>query len=449
MNAKSLYYLVALMMIIFATSCKDDVDHSIITPDKLPESAQTFLENYFPTNKITSANKYNQNENGSEQLYLTKLTDNILVYFDTKGEWLGIETPKGLSEKGKEVIFDKLPSYVGIKDEFNKHYANNKIIGLSKENNDELSFILDNNMKSYIIYTHEGWTYADMFLTGRYELPKKMVDFIKGDLQTTTKATPSYLDKYVLRFSGHRGYIYRFVDSDKTFIDFYENGEWFYIDNKDKKTINQEKVKKILPEDIYTTLRNNFADAEGTITTVARHNNESLYGVTYKEKKFALISKDNTIIEPPLEKAKEYINNGFKPQEELTFETRTNTGGAYHLRHAFIAKGKNTEIALVTDYEGAMRSISAGPITSSGEGVVALPEAILNAMPKAALTYVKEHYTADNPILSIHYNYSKDQNDISDRFYFTVLVPHNLKSIYFDAVTGKFIEEHTALVVGE
>lgn len=448
MNLKNLCYLGLLTMILFTTSCNDDVDHSSISPDKLPGSTLTFLEKYFPSNSIVSANKYDQNADGSEQLYLTKLTEGILIYFDTKGDWLGIDAPNGLAENGKELIFDKLPSYVGIKEEFNKHYANSKITRLYKEKDDELSFMLDDKVKSYIVYTDEGWTYADMFVAGRYELPKKVQDFIK-DLQLGTKATAQYSERYLLRFSGHRGYIYRFVDADNTFIDFYEDGEWFYMANKEKKSIDQAKIKGMLPEGVYTTLKDKFGDAESTITTVAKYNNGLLYGFAYKDKKFALISKDNAIIEPPLDKAKEYINNGFNPQEELTFETRLNTGGAYHLRHAFIARGKNIEIALVTDYEGGMRSISAGPITSSGENIVPLPETILNTMPKTALNYIKEHYTSENPILSIRYNYSKDQNDISDQFYFTVLVPHNLKFIYFDTVTGEFVEEHTAIVEQE
>lgn len=93
-----------------------------------------------------------------------------------------------------------------------------------------------------------------------------------------------------------------------------------------------------------------------------------------------------------------------------------------------------------------MRTISAGSITSEKNKVAPLPEAILNTMPKAALDYVKENYTSDNPIIQIRYNYSKSQDDVSDQFYFTLSVPNNLISIYFDAVTGEFIEEHKALL---
>ncbi len=428
------------MLTFIITSCEKNENTTIITPDKLPESSIAFISEYFPSVDIKEANKYIvDNPNINEYIYSAKLSDETLVYFDNDGEWYNIDALNGLNDAGKEIIFDKLPRYVGIKDEFNSYYAKQKITQLSKIQDDELSFVLDNKYQSYIIDTHEGWTYADGYSHDRYEIPANIMDLITG--KSTKDIGPMPI---LLRFTGHRGHIYRFIDIDKTYIDFYENGEWFYITNKIGSKINNSRFISEVPEEIRKTLTDNFSNAANTIMTITRYNNSSIYAFEFGEKKFAAISKDNKIIETPFDKAKEYIENGFNPKEELAYIVRLNTGGAYHLRHAFIAKSEYTTISLVTDYEGNMRTISAGPITSNKDETVALPENVLNDMPKAALDYVNEHYP-DSPIIQISYNYSQNQDDVSDQFYFTVSVPQNLKFIYFDSITGEFVKESTAI----
>lgn len=450
MNTKNTPYFIVLMLMLFVIiiSCKDDIenDNTSISADELPQDAITFLDRYFPNIKIINANKDHDGKYSS--LLGEQLGDKfgelfIVVFFDEKGEWLRVDAPNGLSETGKEIILEKLPNSVSVRDEFNSYYGDYKITNLIKEKYDEICFVLDHNYYSLIIDTHEGWTHADIYTEGRYEVPEDILFFIQFNLRPPTKGTPE-INSRLLRFKGSRGYIYRFIDIYRTYIDFYEDGEWFHIKNKDNNKIYQYIVDVLLPKSIYATLKDNFEGVEGNINTISRFNNGSLYGVQYQDNKFVLISKDNEVIEIPLDKAKAYIENGFYLDKELDYEVRPNTGGAYHLRHTFMATGKEISISLVTDYEGGMRSISAGPITSEKEKVVPLPKAVLSTMPNAAIDYVREYYDDDN-IIQISYNYSKSQDDVSDKFCLTVSVPNNLIFIYFEAITGEFLEEYKAI----
>lgn len=444
MNTNKLHFVVILMIAMFTASCKDDIDHTIITPEQLPEKTTTFLAKYFQDDDIISANKYDIDITNKEHLYLVNLKDNIQLHFNNEGEWLEINTPNGLSEAGKEIIFEKLPSYVDIKEEFNNYYSNQKITRLVNDTDDEIQFILDNKYSSYIIDAHEGTTYADMYAEGRYVIPEKILETINTQFKATTRETSPKNKGKLLRFNGHRGQIYRFIDYDNTLIDFYQNGDWFYITNKDGVSINKSRLINVLSNDIRTTLKDNFESATSTTTSITRYNNASLYGFYYQENKFALISKDNEIIEPPLDEAKAYIESGFNPTEELEYDVRQNTGGAYYLRYAFIATSESSKILLITDFEGKMRSISAGPITNDEKEIVPLTEAILNTMPKAALDYINENHP-DSPIIGISYNHSKDHDDISEEFSFAIHIPNNLKYISFNSVSGEYISEFNVL----
>lgn len=441
-STKNLHYLVIVMMIIFTASCKDDIDHSIITIDQLPGRSTEFLEKYFPDNNIISANKYDNND-AYGGLFLASLDENIEIYFDNEGGWLDIATPNGLSETGKEIIFDKLPNYVGIKEEFNGHYSNGKIINMHNNRDGQIEFVLDNKEVSYIIEGHEGWTYADKYSEGRYEIPDKIKEFFKSNLKSTTRDMPAP-SPFVLRFSGHKGYIYRYEGSNRTIIDFYENGEWFYIKQKDDKNIDIDYINNTIPEYIYTSLIENTEDAKDNITAITRYNNSSLYGFQYNKGYFTVIDKDGQIIDAPSSKAEEYITNHFPSNKYDKFYFHINTGGAYYLRYSLRAWSPDKEVRLQTDYQGNMRRISAGPITTTGIGIVPIPNSILETMPKAALEYVTENHP-DSPIIQIDYNFSKGNDDVSEEFSFTLHIPNNLKFIYFNSVTGEYIKEYNAM----
>lgn len=430
------------MIAMFTASCKDDIDHTIITPEQLPKDAITFLEKYFPGNNIIGSNKYNYD---SYSATLTDGAQDILVGFNGKGEWEAVTAPNGLPQTARKIIYDRLDNFIGVTEDFDSYYGNQKITKLYNDLNEEIKFVLDEKFISHIIYTNEGWTYADAYVNERYELPQKLINFIKGDFRSTSSRDVGPQPK-LLRFEGFRGYIYRFVISQETntYIDFYEDGEWFCIEDKASLLQNHIANMGILPESIYTTLKDNFEGAEENINTVTRFNNGTLYGVKYQENKFALISKDNEIIEPPLDEAKAYIESGFNPTEELEYDVRQNTGGAYYLRYAFIATSESSKILLITDFEGKMRSISAGPITNDEKEIVPLTEAILNTMPKAALDYINENHP-DSPIIGISYNHSKDHDDISEEFSFAIHIPNNLKYISFNSVSGEYISEFNVL----
>lgn len=444
MNTNKLHFVVILMIAMFTASCKDDIDHTIITPEQLPEKTTTFLAKYFQDDDIISANKYDIDITNKEHLYLVNLKDNIQLHFNNEGEWLEINTPNGLSEAGKEIIFEKLPSYVDIKEEFNNYYSNQKITRLVNDTDDEIQFILDNKYSSYIIDAHEGTTYADMYAEGRYVIPEKILETINTQFKSTTRETSPKNKGKLLRFNGHRGQIYRFIDYDNTLIDFYQNGDWFYITNKNGVSINKSRLINVLSNDIRTTLKDNFESATSTTTSITRYNNASLYGFYYQENKFALISKDNEIIESPLDKAKEYIAKHFTSNEDTKFYFHINTGGAYYLRYSLLALSPNSEVRIQTDYQGNMRRISAGPITSTGTGIVPIPSSILDTMPKAALDYINENHP-DSPIIVISYNHSKDHDDISEEFSFAIHIPNNLKYISFNSVSGEYISEFNVL----
>lgn len=72
--------MVALFASVSFVSCKD----VIITADKLPATAQTFIKEYFPGSDISYAKK---DKELTKTTYEVVLQDGTEIDFDSKGQW--------------------------------------------------------------------------------------------------------------------------------------------------------------------------------------------------------------------------------------------------------------------------------------------------------------------------------------------------------------------------
>ena len=318
--------------------------------------------------------------------------------------------------------------------ELNEQYSNVKITVLSNYGNGEYFISLDNNKKFRDIDGHEGYVLAEILDgEGQYAVPEKIKEFISNYLIIGTSASENKAYPDILKFSGFRGNIYRLLVADQAFVDFYQDGEWFYMKNTGTQKVIQNLFIKALPENMINVLTEGHPDVSSSLMAITRFNKNKYYGFDLDNNKFVLIDSKNKIIEPPLDKAKEIIRKGFNLEEELQYEVRSNTTSPYFLRYAFITTGPES-ISLLTDIEGNMRDISSRP----------LPKAIIEMLPSQTLNYLETNHP-NNEIINISYSYSINQDDIPEEIYLMMRVPNNLKVLIFDSKTGEYLEEFNVL----
>lgn len=430
MKQKKLFYLICTLFIFAFASCSDDDDNHI-NKDQLPTGATSFLQQYLPDHDFVSATQY---EIYGQYIYEVNLSGGILASFDTQGNWNLVQSEQGLPKTLQSLLSPQ------SEDKLAKDYPNARIITLSKYKNGDIFIALDNAKMFLDTDTPEGYTLATI-LDGRENIPDKVKLFIS---QYMTGINSDYI---VLMYSGFRGNIYRLLITDKTVIDFYSDGEWFYMKDIGTSTNIQNFFIEAIPEGIYKVL----TEQQGyypisSLVGITRFNNNSIYGFDFGKNYFLAINTEYKIVDPPLTKIKEYIKQGFNPQIELQYNVTRNTSNAYFLRYAFKISGEG-QINLVTDVEGNMRNISAGPI-STAEGVSKpLPKAILEMLPNATtiMNYLETNYP-DKEVIRISHSYSVSQEDIPEYVNLTIRIPNNLKILVFNNQTGEFVKEYNLIV---
>lgn len=431
MKTRSFFYLVFSILVLSFASCSDEDKDNSIKQDELPEKVQTFLNEYLPNNKFISAHI----EGYGASFYTVQLDKDIEVVFSLDGTWLYMQSQNGLPENAKALLSENSQK------ELNEKYSNNKVIGISDIGNGEHYIMLNNKREFRDIEAHEGYVLAEK-LTGeeQYLLPDKIKKFISQNFAEIYQTSTSF---NILKFSGFRGDIYRLLLGNQAFVDFYKDGEWFYMKELGDKRLLSTTLIGEIPKDILKALVEKDPTAISTLTSITRFNNYKLYGFEFGNKKFAVVDSDNKIIEPPLDKAKEYITKVFDPKSELQYEVRSNTSSPYFLRYAFIVTGQE-RISLVTDIDGNMRNIGAGPITNEPGKSVALPKAALDMLPKAITTYLDTTYP-EKDIIQITHSYSVKQDDIPEEINLIMAIPNNLKVLIFKSDTGEFIKDYTVI----
>lgn len=78
--------LIALLGLA-ASACSDDKDE-VITSDKLPASARTFVSQYYPAANIVFAQK-------DKDEYEAVLSDDTRIEFNKQGDWSDVDAPVG------------------------------------------------------------------------------------------------------------------------------------------------------------------------------------------------------------------------------------------------------------------------------------------------------------------------------------------------------------------
>lgn len=89
----------SLMMVGTMMACSDDDDNdkdieTIITVSNLPQKAQTFISDYYPTAKVLSVKK--ELDHGVV-LYDVDFTNGQEIVFNSDGEWIEVDAPDGQS----------------------------------------------------------------------------------------------------------------------------------------------------------------------------------------------------------------------------------------------------------------------------------------------------------------------------------------------------------------
>lgn len=438
MKTKSLLYILLSVLIFAFASCSDDDKNEInyVKHDELPEKVQAFLNEYLPNIKFVSAIKhYNEGD-----IYAVTLDGDIEVVH-SKDDWASVLCKKGLPESVKNLLSNESHT------QLNDMHAGTKVVGLVKSTIDgSILVALANNKMLTDMFSHEGHVLGEILTNEQVRgLPEKLHLFLKDILNISTRSSPVSTGFQMVRFSGFKGTIYRLRITPTSSMDFYEDGEWFFMKEAGSTGIIKNVLMKAIPDDIKAALERERPNAIASTEYVTRFNNNVLYGFTLADKSFVLIDSQNKIVYPPLDKAKEYIKNGFGIETGLEYKVTPNSSKPYFLRYGFVATGKTEAISLATDVEGNILNVSAGPITTEVGKTIALPRGLVEMLHKNIVGYLDEYYPEDN-IIQIYHSFPKI-GDKPSEVNLVMSIPNNLKTLIFDCNTGEFIKEYN--VIGE
>lgn len=433
---KSIYLLMSVLLISFA-SCNDKDKINYIPKDQLPEKVHTFLQTYFGDNEFISATQ--ELFYGGSNLAVN-LKD-VKIEFTPDYDWYLITLADGLPASAEGLIHEN-----ALK-ELKEREPGVKITQLHNRYGKEVDIYMSNQKLYSDIVGHEGNTLAELVMNPE-ELPQEMKDYISQYVYGGTRMSDHYSEyPKVQKFTGFKGDIYRLRLSLEAFVDFYENGNWFYVEDSGIYKFLNNKLLYAVPDAIVEALKTKGDNIVSKIRKINRFYDNKVYGLgwmyafTLEDESFVLIDSDNNILEPPLEQVKEYIQKGFNPEKELQYEVNTNIGSAYFLRYGFVISGWGKEpIRMTTDAWGDMRDIRAGKISTREEDVTPLPRPVLEMLPHSIADYLDEHYPG-LPVVNIWHSYSK-KGDLPPEINVRMSVPNNLKTAVFDYFTGKFIEEY-------
>jgi hypothetical protein len=443
MKTKTLLYILMSVLVLSFASCTDDDKIDYLTKDEIPESIQTFASKYLSNNKLLSVYIDKDYSGG---YYFAQFEGGVKAQFTSEGEWFILESEKGLPETTRALLSDN------SRKELSEQIAGAKVLMLTNPATGDIGIYLDNYEIYYDLTGHEGKTLAEeLHDVGLEKMPENMKLFVSKYFGIPTREMKPWYS--VLKFSGFKGTIYRFRTSPYTYtyVDFYEDGEWFYMKESEKENTVKDKYIKAIPAEVLATLKKEAPNAIASIKKITRFDDNKiygfnkLYGFDFGDDQFILINSENQIVEPPIEKAKEFIKKCFSLEDGLQYKVNPNTTTAYFLRYAFIVTSPTKEIFLATDVYGNMRRVSTGPITTDETKTIALPRAVIEMLHEDIVTYFDTNFP-EGKAIRISYGYSK-VGDMPNKVSLMMSIPNNLHTLVFDCNTGEFIEEYYTLSI--
>lgn len=116
---------IALSLLFTTTSCDNDDDHeTVITATDLPQTANTFVTNYFPNANYQVVKKQSRPDSDGS-VYDVYLTNGFEIDFDAAGNWVDIDGNHQAIPV--ELVPEKIQDYV------TKNYANQSVTAIDKE----------------------------------------------------------------------------------------------------------------------------------------------------------------------------------------------------------------------------------------------------------------------------------------------------------------------------
>ena len=444
---KSICYALTVAVILSFASCSDNDEINYITEDQLPEKVQTFLQTYFGNNEFISATEV-PFYGGS---YLEVGLKDVEINFTPDNDWNSIVSADGLPASADGLIHEKTLK------ELKEREPNAKIKQLHNRYGKEVDIWTGSQKRYSDIVGHEGNTLAE-FVTDAEDLPEQIKEYISQYVYGTTRT--SVVSEYpkMLKFAVHKGAIYRCKLSFDTFVDFYEDGNWFYVQEEETaaQQIIADRLIMAVPEGVLSKLKTEDQSVIQRIRKINVFNDNKdygfnkIYGFTLDDGGFMAINAENEQLEIPYDAVREYIDKGFNPLEGYKVYAHVNTGGAFLFRYSFVIAAWSVDptlpISLTTNAQGEMRRISSGVVSTDHTRVTPLPRAVIEMLPHSIAAFLDEHFP-DWKAVSIDCAYSEGYGPEIPQQTIDVQmsVPNNLKTAVFDYATGEFIKQYLTI----
>lgn len=133
--------MILMVVMMFAlTSCKSQ-ENKVITFDKLPSKAQSFIKSNFSNMNILQVVKDNEL---FDKEYVVYFTEGSKIEFNKKGDWEDIEIKAGVP---KSIINASINNFI------TKNHQNTKVVDINKDKRD-YEVKLDNSIE--IVFNLNG-----------------------------------------------------------------------------------------------------------------------------------------------------------------------------------------------------------------------------------------------------------------------------------------------------
>ena len=263
---KSIYLLMSVLLISFA-SCNDKDKINYIPKDQLPEKVQTFLQTYFGDNEFISATQ--ELFYGGSNLAVN-LKD-VKIEFTPDYDWYLITLADGLPASAEGLIHEN-----ALK-ELKEREPGVKITQLHNRYGKEVDIYMSSQKLYSDIVGHEGNTLAELVMNPE-ELPQEMKDYISQYVYGGTRMSDHYSEyPKVQKFTGFKGDIYRLRLSLEAFVDFYENGNWFYVEDSGIYKFLNNKLLYAVPDAIVEALKTKGDNIVSKIRKINRFYDNKVY----------------------------------------------------------------------------------------------------------------------------------------------------------------------------
>lgn len=381
MQTKCFVNILLTLSIISFAGCSDDDKHN--SKERLPETAQAFIESRLPGYKILNIEEVDDKEDEINEKYIVTFSDDILVSFSSLGYWRRIKSSSELPELIQEVI--PFGGAAVIKETFPITTIN------------EINFtlygcqVVPNNGLPIAFYDIGSSNKFGLDLTKEvYSWPENATEFLKAYYIEPLK----YQVFYFIQENEDDGSEYCFGTSGGGKVNFDKEGNWYSCD-RGSWNIPNRMYKELLPQEMRNIIETKYKS--GASSTYGIMHRNTYYQAMLKQASGNYIwvmfdTTTNQEVKVPEETILDFLKTYVgEPAKDTNFNTRI-VGDTKQV--VFQITGEISGVNVLT-----MHTDTTGKMLSFNLNGSVIPDKILTYLPVKVQEYAEENYAGKEIML--------------------------------------------------